>query len=210
MSVYASTGSFNHETIRLGTFNDVNMAPGQILTGTLNSPIRSGWNVDESLSVSFSLSGVVESNRLNNVVLKTVPLIEIPDLIPYALYERSRGSLPFGYVRLPIDDLHNPPLTVYGRNLVSGETVTTQWEVYTGDAASAAQIREDAFYWSKNTRYDTNDILAARVTPTLPTEYVWRTVTVANVVLPEAGYWYLLLRVDDRNTIAETNEANND
>jgi subtilase family serine protease len=178
--------------------NNASLAPGQVLAGSFDwlpsSPDVNLVVFNGSLDALIDLSGALETNINNNKLPRKVPFVTVPDLIPEHLNSVLRT--------IPDDNLLKP-------GLLAGATVTTRWEVSNKIAPATAQVRQDAFYWSKDTTYDLDDILAARVTQTVPKQSNSRTVTEADVVLPTAGDWYLLFRVDDTNSITETNEINN-
>ncbi|MCA3160380.1 MAG: S8 family serine peptidase [Burkholderiales bacterium] len=175
---------------------NVALAPGEISTGSgyWKSVDAYGYKFRGRgiVSQNFTLKGALEKNTGNNSVIKQFSSIDVPNIIPLGPNHWNR--------KIGIDDLLKPPL-------IAGSTVTTHWEVYNTEGEQE-QIREDAFYWSKDATLDANDTLAARVTRTLHRDRS-TTVTEASVTLPAAGDWYLLMRVDDGNTIVETNESDN-
>ncbi|MCA3585183.1 MAG: S8 family serine peptidase [Methylocystis sp.] len=171
------------------------LAPGETFTGSgyWDTYTNRGFFPRRGIvSETFTLIGALEYNTENNSVIKQFSSINVPNIIPLGPNHWDR--------KIGIDDLLKPPL-------IAGATVTTKWEVYNGEGEQE-QIREDAFYWSKNATLDADDTPAARVTRTMPLQES-KTVTEASVTLPAAGDWYLLMRVDDTNTIAETNESDN-
>lgn len=177
----------------------VALNPGESLTGSVAwSTLDSYGNYNRYLKGvgigNFTLFGAFDKISSNNSVTKQFPVVTVPDLV----------ALPLDswYTDLPQDDILKSPL-------IAGEAVTTRWAVFNSYGAEAIQVREDAFYWSKDATISDDDILAAKVSRTLSTESNSSSITEANLVLPAVGDWYLLFRVDDTNTIAETNESNN-
>jgi subtilase family serine protease len=181
----------------LTTLSNMNFQPGESFTGQVAwfpDYFRSGdkkLNFDGNLPVDFSISAsqsLIEKNTLNNKVTEQVAFGSLPEF----------WANSYGYK----DDIY-----LRRFSLISGQTATTQWTVK-NEKLGAAQLREDAFYWSKDYYWDVNDILATKVTSMIPAGDS-TTVTEASLLLPEPGQWYLIFRVDSSESIRELYESNN-
>jgi subtilase family serine protease len=192
-AVALSTNSFwdNSAYVIANDYQSGPLAAGAVYwqTNTLRMPVTSNgnyfllFNTDEFQSLS-------ESDYSNNVVAVPISFtIQPPDLAPIAL------QIPSVITGAP-----NPTLTV-----VWG--VTNQG---TGEAVGFSAWN-DRLYLSSDPVWDWQDTGIAstyETGPIGPGQAYWRTNQV-HLSLTQSGTYYLIFRVDDGNTLFESNESNN-
>ena len=94
---------------------------------------------------------------------------------------------------------------------IIGNSVTINWKLYNEGVNPARGYLKEGVYWSKDTIWDSDDILAGSLESSInlfPTGFQNQSLSVVmQGIIP--GNWYAIVKSDIRNNFLESNEANN-
>ncbi len=165
------------------------LAGGSNYTETRSIAIPAGLTGEYKIFVATDRwNNVVESLETNNISVPTTVDLQLP---PPA--------------ELNITNIAPPP------TMSLGETATITWTVQNSSANVVNGVWQDSLYLSADNTWDSSDVLIGQnVRSGTVGAFATYTETKELTVPPvEVGTYYLIVRTDTRNSVRESNEANN-